>query len=252
MSIVWNHFLTAVMLLTRIPVGRWCVHSPEAVAASVIYFPIVGALVGTAGALALGIAISELPGPVAVLLSMLTTVLLTGAYHEDGLADAADGLFGGTTPSRRLEIMKDSRIGNFGAIALWFNLSAKFLLLDSLLSKGLLITMSACVASHSLARASAVAMLHLQPHVGSDSSRSQPFCRRLTQAQLAGSLSPACLLALAFYHTAAVPIIAANALLIFLAARFFQNRLGGITGDCLGATVQISEITTLTLLLGRL
>ena len=114
----WNHFLTALMLLTRLPVGRWCRYSQEAVASSVCYFPTVGALVGAIGATVLWAAHSAFPAKVAVLLCMLATVLATGAFHEDGLADAADGLWGGGTPQRRLEIMKDSRLGSYGAIAL--------------------------------------------------------------------------------------------------------------------------------------
>lgn len=247
----WNHFLTAIMLLTRLPVGRWCTYSPAAVAASVAYFPAVGALVGAAGALVLGAAANSLPQKVAILLSMAATVLITGAYHEDGLADAADGVFGGQNPARRLEIMKDSRLGSFGALALWFALTAKFVLLESLLNKGLLFAMSALLLAHALARASAVALLHLQPHVGMDASRSQPFCRQLPRPQFLAALLPPALLAILLFNTAGVPILSANALLVFLASAFFQRRIGGITGDCLGATVQLSEITTLLVLLTK-
>lgn len=252
MSQAWNHFLTALMLLTRLPVSRWCSYSPDAVASSVAYFPAVGAVVGLAGALTLGLAAASLPIPIAILISMLTTVLLTGAYHEDGLADAADGIFGGNSPARRMEIMKDSRLGNFGALALWFSLSAKFLLLETLLNKSLISAVMAAFVSHTLARASAVAVLHLQPHVGIDASRSQPFCRRLTRQQLIGALVPPALLAILGFNTVGVPLLAANALLIFLASTFFEKRLGGITGDCLGATVQLSEIISLMVLITKL
>ena len=144
----WNEFLTALMLLTRAPVSRWCRYSPEEVAASVAFFPAVGALVGCVGATALAMASESLSASVAILVSMLATVLFTGAFHEDGLADAADGLFGGQSPARRLEIMKDSRLGSYGAIALWFSLSAKFLLLQALLAKSLPVTMLAVVLAH--------------------------------------------------------------------------------------------------------
>ena len=239
------------MLLTRIPVSRWCVYSPEAVAASVAYFPVVGAIVGGTGALTLALAATCLPTKIAVLISMLTTVLITGAYHEDGLADAADGIFGGATPARRLEIMKDSRLGSFGAIALWFGFGVKFCVLESILSKGLPLAVLATVAGHTIARASAVVVMHLQPHVGLDASRSQPFCKRLTSNQLLFATVPPALFILFVFHTAGVPAIAANLLVVFGAASFFQRRIGGITGDCLGATVQVSEATTLLFLLSR-
>ena len=109
MKRTFNEFLTALMLLTRMPVGRWCVHSHEAVAASVAFFPLVGALVGLVSVAALVLGSLSFPAKVTALLCMLASVLLTGGIHEDGLADSADVLLGGTTPSRRLEIMKDSR-----------------------------------------------------------------------------------------------------------------------------------------------
>ena len=127
-----NIFLAAVMFLTRLPVGRFHEFREEDVASSTIYFPVVGALIGLAGGLAL-LTSAALPSFVAVLVSMLVTIFLTGGLHEDGLADSADGLIGGQDPQRRLEIMKDSRIGAYGALALWFSLTAKLFLVRSLL-----------------------------------------------------------------------------------------------------------------------
>ncbi|NBV87047.1 MAG: adenosylcobinamide-GDP ribazoletransferase [Verrucomicrobia bacterium] len=161
----WNYFLTAVMLLTRLPVGRWCVYSPDAVAASVAYFPAVGALVGMVAAGVLSAAAGAFSVKLAVLASMLASVLLTGGFHEDGLADAADGLFGGRTPAQRMEIMKDSRLGSYGALALWFALSAKFLLLEAVTSFGLEFAAMATLCAHCVSRAAAVGVMHLQPPV---------------------------------------------------------------------------------------
>src|SRR5689334_19099885 len=105
MNARFNHFLGAVMLLTRAPVGRFYRHDlNETPAHSVAYFPLVGLLVGIAGGLAGWAATLIFPVPLAVLICMLSTVVITGGFHEDGLADAADGLFGGDTPARRLEI----------------------------------------------------------------------------------------------------------------------------------------------------
>ena len=183
MKRAFNEFLTALMLLTRIPVGRWCVHSREAVAASVTFFPLVGALVGLVTAAALALGSLALPARFTALVCMLTGVLLTGGIHEDGLADTADGLLGGTTPARRLEIMKDSRLGSFGALALWFALSAKWILLCELLEGGLFLAARATFLAHFLGRAAAVGLLHLQPHVGTDPNRARPFCERLPPSE---------------------------------------------------------------------
>lgn len=246
-----NEFLTALMLLTRIPVGRWCVHSQEAVAASVAFFPVVGALVGLVTAAVLGFGATAFPPKLAVLLCMLAGVLLTGGIHEDGLADSADGLLGGSTPARRLEIMKDSRLGSFGALSLWFALSAKWVLLCELLDGGLLLACRSTFAAHFLGRAAAVVMLHLQPHVGTDSGRARPFCQRLPTPRFAAALLPPAAACVLLFPLTGVPILAAVTITVFAAAGFFQKRIGGITGDCLGATVQITELTVLAMACSR-
>ena len=246
-----NEFLTALMLLTRVPVGRWCVHSQEAVAASVAFFPVVGALVGVVAAAALALGTLGFPAKIAALLCMLSSVLLTGGIHEDGLADSADGLLGGTTPARRLEIMKDSRLGSFGALALWFALSSKWILLCELLAGGLFPACRAVFIAHFLGRAAAVGMLHLLPHVGNDRGRARPFCERLPKPRLVAALLPPAAACLLLFPLNAVPILAWVTLVVFVAAGFFQRRIGGITGDCLGATVQITELAVLAIACSR-
>jgi adenosylcobinamide-GDP ribazoletransferase len=243
----FNEFLTALMLLTRVPVGRWCVHSQEAVAASVTFFPLVGALVGLVTAASLALGSVSLPAKVAALVCMLAGVLLTGGIHEDGLADSADGLLGGTTPARRLEIMKDSRLGSFGALAIWFALSAKWILLCELLDGGLFLACRATFIAHFLGRAAAVGMLHLQPHVGSDPGRARPFCERLPRPRLVAALLPPAAACLLLFPLRAVSMLTMVTLLVFVAAGFFQKRIGGITGDCLGATVQTTELAVLAM-----
>ena len=148
-----NTFLAAVMFLTRLPVGRFYQFREEEVALSTIYFPVVGSLIGLAGGLAL-LTSAVVPSFVAVLLSMLVTICLTGGLHEDGLADSADGLIGGQDRERRLEIMKDSRIGVYGALALWFSLTAKLVLVQTLLAASLVTAIRASVIAHCLGRAS--------------------------------------------------------------------------------------------------
>lgn len=248
----FNEFLTALMLLTRIPVGRWCVHSQQAVAASVAFFPLVGALVGVLTASVLAAGATACSVKVAALLSMLAGVLLTGGIHEDGLADSADGLLGGNTPSRRLEIMKDSRLGSFGALALWFSLSAKWVLLCELLEADLPRACRATFIAHLLGRAASVGMLHLQPHVGNDPARARPFCERLPRHRLVAALLPPAIATLLLFPLHAVPVLATVTVLLFAAERFFQERIGGITGDCLGATVQITELAVLAVCSSRL
>ena len=109
--------LTAVQYFTRIRVPAWVGHAPERLTGAVRYFPAIGLIVGASGAAVMWLAALVLPAPLPAILSTAVTVLMTGAIHEDGLADTCDGLGGGATRERALEIMKDPRIGVFGAIA---------------------------------------------------------------------------------------------------------------------------------------
>src|SRR5690349_11819108 len=124
--------LTAVQYFTRLPVPAWVGHSAEQLQGSARYITLVGVLIGAFGALILWLTALLLPSPLPVILSTAVTVFLTGALHEDGLADTFDGLGGGATRERALEIMKDSRVGTFGLVALVLTLLIKIAALDAL------------------------------------------------------------------------------------------------------------------------
>ena len=239
-----NAFLGAVMLLTRAPVGRFYRHDLNATPAqSVVYFPLVGLLVGIAGGLAGWAATFIFPVPLAVLICMLSTVIITGGFHEDGLADAADGLLGGHTAVRRLEIMKDSRIGTYGAVALWFTLMARFLLLQELLRHaGGAFFLGMLALAHALGRGATVLLLQTLPYVSGEESKSRRFAGRLTRGQMAlALLLPAAVVFVLPRHCGPLCLIAALVVAV-CAGRWFRNKIGGITGDCLGATNQLVEL----------
>ena len=237
-----NIFLAAVMFLTRLPVGRFHVFREEEVASSTIYFPIVGALIGLAGGLAL-LTSAALPAFVAVLISMLVTVCLTGGLHEDGLADSADGLIGGQDPQRRLEIMKDSRIGAYGALALWFSLTAKLILVQSLLAVSLVTAISASVTAHCLGRTAAVALLTCLPYARIEYSKSSNFGNKVTFRQLTLVLIFAIVLSLLLLRLQGVFCLTAALAVTFVCGLYFKDKIGGITGDCLGAANQLVELS---------
>ena len=154
-----NSFLGAVVFLTRIPVGSLYDFRREELSRSLVYFPIVGMVVGLAGGVVLMAGHLFLPSLIAVLLCMAATVAMTGGIHEDGLADAADGLFGGRNTAHRLEIMKDSRLGTFGALALWFSLTGKLVLLSILLERSAWMASAAIVMANTLGRGACVVLL---------------------------------------------------------------------------------------------
>jgi len=231
--------LTAVQYFTRIRVPAWVGHAQEQLAGAIRYFPVVGLIVGASGAATLWLAAQVLPAPLPAILATVVTVLMTGAIHEDGLADTCDGLGGGATRERALEIMKDPRIGAFGAIALVLAL----LLKTSALSLMTLWTaMTALFAAHAFSRFCAVLFSFAGRYVGSaERSRAAPVVTRVRIGDvLVAALFglPALLLC---GRDAIVAVVVALALLGLL-FRWCVKRIGGYTGDTLGAAQQVAEI----------
>jgi adenosylcobinamide-GDP ribazoletransferase len=250
-----RHYLLALQFFTRVPVtGRlaeWVGFSPQMLRASAAHFPGVGWLVGFVGGAVFVLALQGLSGPAgalaAALLSMVATVLLTGAFHEDGLADVADGLGGSADRNRALEIMKDSRIGAFGAIALVLALGLKAALLASLAGQGVQAVAGAIVGAHVLSRLAPLFLIRWLPYVGdAGASKAKPLADAIGGgALLVGVLWSVPALALVLVtqgpaRTAAV--VAACAVAALAMARMFRRRLRGFTGDGLGATQQVCEL----------
>ena len=237
-----NRFFGALLFMTRLPVDKLHQYHPDQLRHSASYFPLVGALVGlVGGAVACGLSFGFGPG-IAALLAMLAMVLITGGLHEDGLADAADGLLGGTLPARRLEIMKDSRLGTYGALALWFSLTAKWLLLSGLLAKGGWSTVGAMVAANALGRGSSVYLLFSCRYVSGDGSKSQMFGGRVSGAMLVQALSLPVVISFTCLPFRAVPVLLLAAGVTWAAKGYFERKIGGVTGDCLGACNQWVEL----------
>lgn len=251
-----RRFLLALQFFTRIPVtGRladWVGFSPQMLRDSAAHFPGVGWVVGLAAGAVYALAAWALgPTPftplAAAVLCTVATVLLTGGFHEDGLADTADGLGGSADRTRALEIMKDSRLGAFGALALVLALAAKVALLAVLGTHGLGAVLAALFAAHVLSRFGPLLLIRALPYVGDASgSKSKPLADRIDPAALRIGVFwcfvPLALAAL--WHGALFLIVpmAASALALVLVGRLLARRLGGFTGDGLGAAQQCCEI----------
>jgi adenosylcobinamide-GDP ribazoletransferase len=236
----FEYFFGAVRFFTRLPVPAWVGHSAEALDRSARYFPAVGLLVGGIGALVYLAALRLWPQPVAVLLSMAATIYATGAFHEDGLADTVDGLGGGWDKLRILEIMKDSRVGSYGVVAMVLALLGKFALLSAL--DAALVPL-ALIAGHALSRFCSTVLLATMDYVREDLlAKAKPLATRLTSGEMLVALGFV-LVSLAFLPIprAATGVVLAILATLWLAARF-RRWLGGYTGDCLGATQQVSEL----------
>ncbi len=263
-----RHYLLAVQFFTRIPVtgqlAEWVGYSPEQLRASAAHFPGIGLLVGAVAAAVYAGASALLPDStftplVAAALSTVATVLLTGGFHEDGLADVADGLGGSYDSAHALEIMKDSRVGAFGALALVLALLCKVAVL-ALLGEVELIPAEGeaafwsdayiCLAlllGHTVSRGLPLLLVWQLPHVGDTaSSKSKPLADQISS----GALLTAFLwcfvpLALSLIALDAINLVVGCSialLALWWMARLFRRRLQGFTGDCLGATQQVCEI----------
>lgn len=255
-------FFIALQFLTRVPVPAWVGFEPAWLQACLRHFPLVGAWVGAWAAAVLWAAMQFWPPLVAATLSLLATVWLTGAFHEDGLADSCDALGGSVSRERALEIMKDSRIGSYGAVALVLAMGLKVALVAALLATGAApaVAMSgaavALVWSHAASRAAPVLLVWRLPYAGDvQHAKAKPLAMQVDGAGLVVALCWVALLsagALALQPWTgpavrlALPLAAmACALAAWACARWLRRRLGGFTGDTLGATQQIVELVGL-------
>ncbi len=251
-----RHYLLALQFFTRIPVtGRlaaWVGFSPDMLRASAAHFPGIGWIVGAAGAGTYAAAHAALaPSPFAPLaaavLCCAATAWMTGGFHEDGLADVADGLGGSADRERALDIMKDSRLGAYGALALVLALLAKISLLAVLGSHSLAAAAAALALAHVISRFWPLCLVRALAHVGDTArSKSKPLAERITARALAAA-GLWCVAPLALYAGLQPPGalglgVLGSALAALWMARWFARRLQGFTGDCLGATQQVCEI----------
>ena len=235
-------FLLTVQFLTRLPVrdpGLW---SPVRMARIPAWFPAVGVVTGAVMA-AIWLAAGALwPPALAAALAVAAGLLLTGAFHEDGFADACDGLGGGTDRDRALEIMRDSRLGTYGAAGLGMMLAGRVLALAAM---GPVAGAVALVAGQALSRASAVLAIATGRYVR-DHGTAKPVQEGVARRDLAIALaSAAAIAALALLWLPPGALLAglAGAALGHLVMRsVYQRKLGGYTGDCLGAVQQCSEL----------
>jgi len=251
-----RHYLLAVQFFTRIPItgalADWVGYSPAMLRASAAHFPGVGWLVGalvagvSAGLFAV-LPASPLTALVVAALGTVAGVLITGAFHEDGLADVADGLGGSGERERALLIMKDSRVGAFGALALVLVVVSKVALLALIGSVDPLTMLWGLFAAHVASRSFPLLLIRAMAHVGDEAgSKSKPLADQISAASLlvAGAWLAAALLLVAAVGEglALAPPLACAALAWLWMWRWFQRRLQGFTGDCLGATQQVCEV----------
>ena len=238
-------FWLALGFFSRIPVPANLDFSAKKLNQSCRYFPVVGWLIGGCCSAVYYFTQLYFSVDIAILFAMLTGVLLTGAFHEDGLMDSADGLGGGWTREQKLAIMKDSRVGSYGSIAIWFVLTIKFALLLSYsnisLSSYSSIILSVLIA-HPLSRTVATVMMFISPYVRETAdTKSKSVAEPKHNSDLVISLILG-LLPLLLLPELILPMLFALVVFVFCFRRFVHKQVGGITGDLLGLAQQLSEL----------
>ncbi|WP_223264588.1 adenosylcobinamide-GDP ribazoletransferase [Sulfuriferula plumbiphila] len=237
-------FFIALQFFTRLPVPRWVGFEPDWLRHAARYFPAVGMVVGTVTAGVYVLSIRIWPQPVAVLLSTIAGIYLTGAFHEDGFADTCDGLGGGNTPQRVLEIMKDSRMGAYGAIGIGLMLALKFVVLSSL---PIYAAAMALLAAHPLSRLASTALIWRLSYAKAD-GKAKPLAQPMSTLEFCIATVTASLPVVAIcvadrlsWQAIVTGSIAMVVATLWLAG-IFLRRIGGYTGDCLGALQQVAEV----------
>jgi adenosylcobinamide-GDP ribazoletransferase len=238
---LFSDLAAATAFLTRIPMGSAA--SPQPIGQSAWAFPLVGAGIGGVATavfwLAQALGCGDWP---AALLAVLVGIALTGALHEDGLADAVDGLFGGTDRATRLAIMRDSRLGTYGGLALVLSVALRAAALAHI-GQGIFVGL-ALVAAHAVSRGALPAVMHLLVPARPDGLAASAGRPTRTGALAAAASGVAIALAALGPGFGATAVVAAGAA-IATSAALAQHRIGGYTGDVLGALEQIGEIVML-------
>ncbi|CAL2063008.1 adenosylcobinamide-GDP ribazoletransferase [Tenacibaculum sp. 190524A05c] len=236
-----HYFLTAVLFFTRIPCPKWVDHSPEVLNKSSRYFSLVGIVVGSISALIYYLASFVFSTDIALVISMVSSVWTTGAFHEDGFADVSDGFGGGWTKEKILTIMKDSRLGTFGVIGLISILAIKFLSLKELSLQNSIPFI--LISGHAISRFIATVLLYTHEYVRDiDSSKVKPTTKQMSTKSLVISgifgVFPLFLFQDKLVFLSIIPLFICYAYM----GRFFKKWIGGQTGDCAGALQQVAEV----------
>ena len=238
-------FFVALQFFTRLPIPGWVGFDPAWLQQASRYFSAVGIVVGLVTAVIYAAAAYVWPPAVAVLLSTIGGIYLTGAFHEDGFADSCDGFGGGYTATRILEIMKDSRVGAYGVIGMVSMLGLKFTLLVSL---PFWAVVAALLIAHPISRLMASVLIYRLTYVKAE-GKAKPLAQEMSGSEcgVAAAFSALPLIAIGVlgwipWTGIAAGLVCSGIATVWL-ARFFVKRIGGYTGDCLGAVQQVAEVT---------
>ena len=237
---IYNDIKVSFAFLTRIPIK----HSEDVrLHKSAIWFPLVGFAIGSASGLTYFLLAQKLPTLPSAAIALLVSIAITGAFHFDGLGDIFDGLIGGWNPEDRLRILKDSRHGTYGVVAISFQLILQITLISSLSYKdGAL----ALLASHTVSKVVPVMMM-LIPSAPNQAGMGATAAREITYKHVGATIVLAALLTLPYAGLLFICCLVSLILPITIFTRWVIKKIGGVLGDAFGAGEQIAESTLLLL-----
>jgi adenosylcobinamide-GDP ribazoletransferase len=233
-----DDFLVAVQFLTRLPVLR-VRFDPESLSRAAKFFPVVGLMIGLGASVLQRVAAPHLSRPLGALLVLTFLVLITSGLHEDGLADTADGFGGGWNREQILTIMRDSRIGSFGALALILSVLARFLLLSNLPVSRFT---AFIVSAHVLCRWTTLPLSCFLPSARESDGQGARIARKISPPSLLVGTLLSFAIVFYFMRTGSWIPVLASLVITALSGLYYSRRIGGVTGDCFGATNQLTEI----------
>lgn len=243
-------FLATLQFMTRIPVPeRWTQGlAMDQYERGIVGFPLIGLIVGLIGGVVFTLLAPWCGVPLAALGYVLALALVTGAFHLDGLADTCDGVFSARKREQMLEIMRDSRLGTNGGLALIFIVVAKVLVVSELALRDMpmLVTLTAASVA---GRTVIVLLMYRQRYAREGNGLGNIYIGKVTGKQTAATLAGGAILTLLLGKGAAVLALVITMAVVWLLATYLLRRLGGQTGDTLGAAAEVGELVFLLALL---
>lgn len=240
-----NLLLLALAFFTRIPIPNKTPYSPELLNKSSRYYAVIGFFIGFILCGILAIALVLFPVELAVILTLIASFIITGAFHEDGFADMCDGFGGGFTPEKKLEIMKDSRVGTYGSIAIVCIIAIMFLTMSYITSSSYLEAAVAMLVGHTLSRALSGSLIFDLNYlrVLDAKAKAKPLSTGIHLTELLILCITGGFVCLLLNIEIAFLCLMLTLIIRFLFKKYLIFQLGGFTGDCLGAAQIISMLS---------
>lgn len=236
-----KNFILMIQFLTRIPIHNEIDVDDNSFKNGMVYFPLVGLIVGTLNALVFFSFSLIFSNSIAIILVTLFNVCLTGAFHIDGLADTCDGIYSSRSKERMLEIMKDSNIGTNGSVAIFFDLALRITFLNSISNNNYTI-IKAIIVSSVLSKTILVLLSFISTYARKEGGLGNVFIGKITLKTLIIVLIIATLVIYLLVGIKAIFIIIPIILIMILFEKYIKSIIDGITGDILGAASEITEV----------